>query len=464
MLCDSGTFLKFWLDDRCRDAFLSYLPQRDLASLRLACHDFSVRAAPTLFQNLSITFRTNTFTKPARLAALSRLGFYVKTLDFQVSHSPETFLPPLVHPESGEELSFTYTPQLQTPSARRPKYGDIGTTEVLTRQYPALFHAATNVPAFVRAFSSFINLKHLRVSCPGYDVAKKFRRSIVDFTLISLRIAVEQNCLNALDELTLAPIHPGGLLYLSPSIGYGATPKSASKWSRVKHLTIYSDSPPTPADGRREPDHFKLLQTYLRNFQSNLKTLSFRWNGDKGPLPVQRPVMSGSMSADHPAHRRHGAPIERPVHHNRSLHSLHFPKLRHFEVENVACAASDISLFVASHRLTLEEVNFEDVRLTFGSWDDALAPLAKHVRSAACQEAADIPIMLSPRAAASSLPAAMERVEVPNGSDGRWSLRPSRWLSHHRRSRPVAIKKVREGLLGCDGQLRKVLGGVLPWT
>lgn len=463
MLCDSGTFLKFWLDDQCRDTLLSNLARRDLASLRLACHDFSVRAAPTLFQNLRVTFRTNTFTKPARLAALGRLGFYVKTLDFTVSHTPETFLPPLVDPESGEEVSFTYTPQLLTPSARRPKYGDVGTTEVLTRQYPALFHAATNVPAFVRAFSCLVNLKHLKIRCPGYDVSKRLRRSIVDFALISLRIAVEQNCLNALDALTLAPIHPGGLLYLSPLIGYGATPKSASKWSRMQHLTIHSDSPPTPAGSNGEPDHFKLLQTYLRNFQSNLKTLSFRWNGDKGPLPVQRPTMSVSTTnGDHPAHRRHEDPFEHPVNRPRGLQPLQFPKLQQFEIENVACAALDIALFVASHKRTLEELNLEDVRLTSGSWDDALAPLAKQVRPPPCQEVADIPIMLSPTSAASSLPAPMERVETMNGRDGRWSLRPSRWLSHHR-SRPVAAKKVREGLLGYDGQLRKVLGGVLPW-
>ncbi|KAK6387900.1 hypothetical protein LTR65_008355 [Meristemomyces frigidus] len=461
--CDSGTVLKFWLDDKCRDTFLSHIPKRDLASLRLACHDFSVRAAPALFEDLSITFRTSTFTKPARLAALDRLGFYVKTLSFNLPHTPETFLPPLVDPETGAELSFTYTPHIETPSARCPKYGDPGTTEILSRQYPALFHAATNVPAFIRAFSAFLNMQRLTVSCPGYDPSTRQRRNVVDFALISLRIAVERNCLNALDSLKLSPIHPGGLLYLSPRIGYGATPRSASRWARIRHLNIHLDSLPkitAPADG--EPDILKLLQTYLRNFQANLSTLDFRWNGEKGPLPGRQSSMSASVTEQHPARRSPSTQAQRPVERRKGPIPLWFPKLKRFEVDNVTTSATQISGFAQSHRRTLQELNLENVELTSGTWHDALAPLTGSARRRRHEETADIPIMLSPTTAAPALPAPMQRVAVAGEASGRRSLRFSSWLAA-KRHKPAGARKVREGFGGCEGHFKKALGGLMPW-
>lgn len=460
MLCDSSTFLKFWLDDTPREKFLSFLPKSDLASLRLACHDFSVRAAPALFSSLDITFKTNTFTKPSRLAALDRLGFYVKKVTVKVEHTQETFLPPLVDPETGGELSFTYTPQV-TREGGKPKYGDLGTTEILTRQYPPNFHAATNVPAWVRAFSAFVNLEHLEISCPGYGPKQRFRRSTVDYALISLRIAVEKNSLNALQSLKLAPIHPGGLMYLSPMLGFGASPRSASRWNRIRKLTIHIDalSPSTAGSGSgSEPDQFKLLQTYLRNFQANVEDFHFRWIGAKGALPVKGPATAPPakgkqplLFGEHPAHAKH--PLGQPV---KGPRPLHFPKMKNVEIENVSCTAKEISDFVHAHRRTVEELNLEDFELTQGTWDEALQPLTSRARRHSPRhqrergQQGDIPIML--------YPTPMERLEVAEHCDGRRSMRMSmsKWAP--------AAKKMREGLLGCEQQLKKVLrGSAFPW-
>ena len=462
MLCDSSIFLKFWLEDKCRETFLSCVSKRDLASLRLACHDFSVRAAPALFNDLKITFKTSTFIRPARLAALDRLGFYVKTLRFNFPHSAETFLPPLVDPESGAELSFTYTPLTEPPTAQRPKYGDIGTTEILTRQWPTLFHAATNVPAFIRAFSAFVNLSHLKISCPGYDQNQRFRRNIVDFALISLRIAVERNSLNALESLTLSPIHPGGILYLSPILGLGATPRSASRWSRIQRLTIRATNlPTTNRDG--EPDYLQLLQTYIRNFQSNLMAFKFRWDQEKGPAPFEQLSTAVNVHGTQSPHVNANRPGTASLHNCKAPRSLRFPKLQYAEFENVKATSAEVNSFVEVHKRTIRELNFEDVELTGGTWDSALAPLTKRRRTRASEDVADIPIMLSPTTA---FPLPMECVEVAQQeTNGRKSLRMSRWLSTRSKVRaPSAARKVREGLLGCEEHLRKVFrGSSLPW-
>lgn len=451
VLCDSSTFLKFWLEDKCRDAFLSFLPKKDLANLRLACHDSSVRAAPALFSDLKITFKASTFTKPARLAALDRLGFYVKTLTFDVPHTSETTLPPLIEPETGEELSFTYTPQVEAPTATRPKYGDLGTTEILTRQWPTLFHAATNVPAFIRAFSAFVNLSHLKVSCPGYETTMQNQRTIVDYALISVRIAVERTCLNGLEQLTLAPIHPGGLLYLSPVLGYGATPRSASRWRRIKSLSIsmHRSNSETMAN---DSHSFKLLQTYIRNFQSNVTTFKFAWLGDKGPMPTRRSrptttILDETRLSD-----------AKP----KQLSPLHFPKLEYAEFENCRASSRSIRDFAEAHQQFLAELNLEDMELTAGTWNEALAPLIHlNTRPRPSTDLSEIPIMLSP----TTLPSPMARIEViDKDMTGHRSMRMSRWLPTRGKGRvPSAAQRMRDGLMGCEEQLRKVLrGSVFP--
>lgn len=483
MLSDSSTFLRFWLKDACRETLLSCLPKPDLASLRLVCHDFSVRAAPALFEDLSITFRSNSFTKPAKLAALDRLGFYVKTLEVRLPHTPETFLPPLVIPETGEELSFTYTPQIESPSIRRPKYGDEGTTEILTRQYPPLFHAATNVSAWTRAFSAFINLEHLKVTCPGFDASRPYRRSTVDYALISLRIAVERACLSALDTLTLAPLHSAGIMYLSPLLGYGATPNSARRWSRVNHLAIEVQAPSSSTKAEGQPDTFRLLQTYLANFQCNLRTFDFRWVGAKGPFPFAHTRPSIIEANQHPALQS-----AKRKHHSRALH---FPYIEEINISNVSARASDVSSFLLAHKSTIEELDLQEFELTDGNWEEAFAPLetpqptpqtpntprALHPVST---DMADIPIMLSPTTASpassrsgtslrslkanlrpvQSTQALSRRIEkaAPPTSTSTGERRSSRWVSKTVR-KPSAARKMRDGLADFGDELRRVFKG-----
>src|SRR5438034_8485402 len=166
-MSSGSAFLRFWWTDLTRDGFLACVPKEDLLPLRLVCHDFSVRTAPLLFENIDVKFRSSTFTRPARMAALERIGVYVKTLTFKIAHSGETFLPPLLDPVTGEEQTFVYAPQLYPYHAAGsrlsvPKYGTWEMTELLTKQYPPLFHASTNVPSFIRALAAMPSLAHLK--------------------------------------------------------------------------------------------------------------------------------------------------------------------------------------------------------------------------------------------------------------------------------------------------------------
>lgn len=388
-------FLHFWWDGRPRNTFLSFLPKEDLASLRLACHDFSVRAAPVLFKELTVTFRASIFTKPARMAALDRIGHHVRTFEFRMPHGPETFLPPLLDPSTCEQVTFIYEPyvQAQGDSPCRlsiPTYGSWEMTDMLVKQYPPLFHAAANVPSFIRALSSLSSLEHLKISCPGQEAGQHYRRSIVDYALISLRIAVERSKLPALNALTLTPVHAGAVLYLNPTMGFGALPNSTRRWRQIKTLTIEMDS--VPFAPNPPADHLKTLNAYLQVFTPSAKRLTFRWLGSKGlcPLTLHEENCLQDQSPKLACPRRS----------HIALPPLKFRKLRDMEVENIIIDASQISSFISIHRRTLSDFKFEDTKLRSGTWDQALKPLTRISGSEKwkekSEEVMDVPLMLSP--------------------------------------------------------------------
>lgn len=391
----ASAFLQVWWTDKIRDTFLSFVPKDELSTLRLACHDFGIRAAPLLFEEITVTFRTSTFTKPARMAALARIGHHVRTLTISMPHGPGTFLPPLLNPVTGEETTFVYEPYIQSCriSASRlsvPKYGSWEMTDLLIKQYSPLFHAAANVPAFIRAFSTTINLKHLKISCPGQDPVQRYRRSAVDYALISLRIAVERATLPALDTLSLVSVHPGAMLYLKPNMGFGALPNSIKRWNQIHNLAIHLDSiPPGP---HLASDHLKLLHSYLQHFTCSLRRLVFRWHGPKGPSPF-------SLSAE-PTLQRPSPALACPRRCHLALRPLKFQRLNYMELENAVLDATQISCFILNHRRTIHEFIFEDVELRTGTWDEALAPLTRISGNERwkqkAEEMMDVPLMLSP--------------------------------------------------------------------
>ncbi|KAI1940180.1 hypothetical protein LOZ66_002615 [Ophidiomyces ophidiicola] len=393
--------INLFLDKNIRDTLLSHVTKADLVSLRLVCHELSIQTASKLFANVEIHFRSTTFTRPARMAALERIGGFVKTLTFRILHLPETFLPPLLNPHTGEELTFVYMPQthvsLCTGSKLSiPKYGSWEMTDLLTKQYPPLFHAATNIPSFIRAFTAMPSLFHLVISCDGQAPSHRYRRSIVDYALISLRIAIEQAPLTRLKELSLLPVHPSALLYLRHMAGFGASPAAGKRWMQIQKLRIHMDSFPFVAGN--PTDHLKFLHSYLEGYK-NITKLEFRWLGERGPCPFTlstEPCLKASSKL---------LPASPKCVNSRRLKPkpLTFPSLCYMELRNAVVDATQVSSFILNHRRTVREFNFEETTLRRGTWDEALAPLTRKLSGSPRRnkqslpvEVMEVPIMFSP--------------------------------------------------------------------
>lgn len=465
VLSTSSVFLRFWLNDQCRDNLLTILEPEDLATVRLVCHDFASRAAPTLFESITTTFRTSTFSKPARIEALSRIGSHVKTFTFHMPHTTETALPPIIDPMTGTEKQFIYEPQIQNPQIKdkTPKYGSWDMQDLLIKQYPPLFHAATNVPAFIAAFSELTNLSHLKISCPGFHTVPRNCRSAVDYALISLRIAVERAPLYSLSSLSLHPIHAGGLLYLSPMHGFGSTASSAKRWGQIRRLSICMDSisfsSPSMRNRAQSLEHLRILHAYLLTLSRSLTRLFFRWKGERGPSPLSLdkepcmlPVAEECM---HPSMR--GA-VSGPA-------PLKFSRLRHMELENAVMDSAQISDFINKHRRSLVTFNFEDVKIRQGNWDDALAPLTLISGNDRWkknqEEVMDVPIMLSPvdceprimGPLLEEVDQAIEEVSGASPQSQRSAHALSRWLSKPHRTlkkSPAIGAPAKESFFGGD--------------
>ncbi|EKG13873.1 hypothetical protein MPH_08966 [Macrophomina phaseolina MS6] len=454
VMSTSSAFLRFWLSESCRDAFLAHVDKTDLANCRLVCHDMSSRAAPFLFQDITITFRPSTFARPARMEALERVGHHVRAMTFRMPHSPETFLPPLIDPATGEQKSLVYEPQIHKPPTligkmKTPKYGSWEMTDLLIKQYPPVFHAATNVPAFIRALMALPALIHLRLDCPGQDPAQRRRRSAVDYALISLRIAVERAQLPELDTMTIKAMHPAGLLYLQPSMGPGSTPASNKRWRQIRKLAVHLDSLPYTEGSSSE--HLRILHSYLRTFSSSLTRLLFRWRGEKGPSPLSLDLEPGLSPPSTP---ESGA--SRPT----GIRALKFPHLLYLELENAVMDSSQISTFILRHRRSITEFNFEDVSLRTGTWDDALAPLTRIAGSEEwknrAEEVMDVPIILSP--VDEIKPDLLITDELDDLKTTVSQSSVSKWWSRTRSSKVTT--KAKEQLFEAEEHMRKFL---FPW-
>ena len=450
----SSAFIPFWLCDRPRDTFLSYVPKDDLLSLRLACYDFSVRAAPNLFKEITVTFREKIFTKPVRMAALNRIGHHVQTLKFTIPHSAKTFLPPLVD-KLGVEVPFVYEPYIGsiTDSATcrsTPIYGSWEMNDLLVKQYPPLFHDSAKVLAFMQAFSATPNLKHLDVSCPGQPSEERQRRSVVDYALISMRIAVERCNLSCLDTLSLSPIHPGAMQYLNPSSGPGVNPRSTKRWRQIRQLNIQMDI----IESGSPVDHLKFLHSYLQNFAPTLTEFNFRWQGSserKGPCPVSLATETCVQTISRSHECRETCELPLPC--------LRFEKLRDTQIMNIFPDSPQIKTFIRKHRRTLESLKLNDVKFRLGDWDDALSPLTEISGSEKWKEDAeevmDVPLMLSPLDFEQEQRIGAWKDHVKSRTS---SSKPLQGALHR------ASAKGKEILFGTEEHMRRLLNGsILSW-
>ncbi|KAG0646189.1 hypothetical protein D0Z07_8305 [Hyphodiscus hymeniophilus] len=379
MASASPIFLRLWRDEGIRSTLVANLDTATISALRLTSTESCNITTQTLFKRTRLTFTPSSLTRPSRLEALARIGHHIEHLTFSMPHSASTFLPPLLNPQTGREVNFLYTPHTSTASVvQRPKYGTPELCDVLTQQFPPIFHAATNVPAFINALSQLPNLRHLTISCPGQDAAQRYRRDAVDYALISLRIAIERAPLLRLEKLSLSHMHPAGLVYLRYMPGFGCTPSAGRRWKQIKKLYITMDS--WDFQGPRQGlDHLKILDDYIRTFSSSLEKVSFGWNGRKGPCPFTLftdplfapPRKMAKLFAEVTSPMSPlPAPPARPA--------MSFPNLRFMQVRNATMSSEQVADFVLEHRHTVREFDFENVSLiNGGTWEGALAPLTR---------------------------------------------------------------------------------------
>lgn len=363
--------------DRFTDHLFPYLTPAEQCAIRSTSTANCNLVTKRIFTRVHLTFSANSFTKQSRLNALARIGHHVEHLTFYLPHTEATFLPPLIHPQSGNEISFLYTPHTSMGSVlTRPKYANTELGDILTQQYPPLFHAATNVPSFITAFKALTKMRHLTVRCPGQDPKERYRRDVVDYALISLRIALERAPLEKLTKLSLSQLHPSAFNYLRHTPGFGCVPSASKRWRQIRNLRISVEAwdfyGPSPG-----LDHLKILDDYVRNFSPTLEKLSFTWIGRKGPCPValsSDPLFAPPKTSKKLFHEVTSpmsplppAPMRPP---------MHFPKLRYLQIRNATMNAPQLKELITSHRETVKEYDFESVVLVQnGNWDEALSPL-----------------------------------------------------------------------------------------
>lgn len=382
MTTENHPFYSLWAQGDIREHLFAHLSKSDICAVRLsnsACCNLVTRR---LFQRIHLTFTPNSFTRPYRVEALARIGHHVEHLTFYMPHSEATFLPPLIHPATGAEISYLYTPHTSMASTlTRPKYGNSELGDILTQQYPPMFHSSTNVPSFINAVKHVPNLRHLTIKTPGQNPAERYRRDIVDYALMSLRIAVERSpYLTKLSKLSLHGVHPAAFLYLKfqDGPGFGCSPNAGKRWRQIRRMHVAVEAWDFYGPGGPGLDQLKIIDDYLRQFSGTLEKLSFTWLGGKGPCPL---ALAEDPLFDTPRENRKlfnevTSPMS-PLPPTPGVRGrIHFRRLKNLQVRNASMHAAQLRGLVETHRETVKEFDFENVVLhNGGNWDEALAPL-----------------------------------------------------------------------------------------
>ncbi|KAK7927835.1 hypothetical protein PG985_004833 [Apiospora marii] len=369
MQASAAAFYSLWREDRVRERLFEILDAEDLCHVRLASAACCNLVTKRLFLRITLTFRARTFMQQSRVQALSRIGHHIEHLTFYLPHTKDTFLPPLIN-GSGEEVRYLYAPYTSTASTQpRPKCANRELEELLTQQYPPLFHAASNVPSFIHAMRHVPNMRHLTIKTPGQNAEERYRRSIVDHALISLRIALERAPLEKFVKLSLSPTHPSAFLYLRHAPGFGCTPSAGRRWQQIRKLEITVEAwdfyGPSPG-----LDQLKIIDDYIRIFAGCVEKFTFIWLGRSGPCPL-------SFAADPLLAPPAIAPkvVTKPI---------QFRKLRYLSVRNTTMDAPQLDEIMRSHQKCVYEFDFQDIVLVNGGlWCTALAPLMRTGRWAA---------------------------------------------------------------------------------
>jgi hypothetical protein len=377
MATSPQAFYCLWQTEAVRETLFDFLSKDDICAIRVANSACCNLVTKRLFLRTNLTFTANSFTKPSRIQALSRIGHHIEHLTFQFAHSDATFLPPLIHPLTGKEISYLYTPHTSMASVlARPKYGNPELGDILTQQYPPLFHAATNVPSFINAMKHVPNMRHLTIKTPGQDPKERYRRDIVDYALISLRITLERTAFPKLSKLSLSGVHPTAFNYLRPVPGFGSSPSGTRRWRQIRKLYIsveswdfYGSSPGL--------DHLKIIDDYIRLFAPTVEKFHFTWLGRRGPCPLA--LSADPLFAPPRSTKKLFAEVTSPMSPlppRPSRRPMVMPRLRYMQVRNATMNAPQLRDLVGAHKRSVREFDFESVVLiNNGSWDEALAPL-----------------------------------------------------------------------------------------
>ncbi|RKF60804.1 hypothetical protein OnM2_047004 [Erysiphe neolycopersici] len=365
-----------WQMEQLRGNILSRLDVCSLRALRLTSSEFLEGTTSLLFKRARIVFTTRCLTRSARQKALSRIGHLIKNFTFVILHSNKNFLPPLINPKTGKEVNYLYTPNTTMKSkSQRSKYASQELEDILIKQYPPIFHAATNIPAFINLISMMPNLQSFRILCQGTYLNHMYKKNAIDYALISLRIALERAPLYHLKKLSLCHIHPAGIRSLRHTIGYGCTPSASRRWKQIEELEVTMDSWDFHGD-KSSHDHLRILSDFIRGFSPNLKKMSFIWSGQNGPCPFfiyQGPQLAYFNTPSKLFCETTSSMSPLPALPSRP--NINFPNLMYLQLNNTTMTKIEVADLILRHHKTVSEFQFHDVLINGSSWEEALIPL-----------------------------------------------------------------------------------------
>ncbi|KJX98601.1 hypothetical protein TI39_contig402g00012 [Zymoseptoria brevis] len=237
------------------------------------------RAPGMLFQQL---YAKAPFPSSDRLSTLTSIAAHCHHLAIQIGEPPQTR-----RNKSGP--SKLITRWKKGPSSTIPRKSSTTTLQAMC-PHPNPAHLVdrrlgTYLFQHLTHFQTLTLRVHGNPAWPGC--------TLIESTLITLRLSLERAQVRTLRSLTVSPIHISGILHLRWSpLGAFVEPPSASAsaglWQSLTSLTLHLRNPTHTGElsFAQAITATKLLQDYLGSFSATLRRLQFIWLDAEGPSPL----------------------------------------------------------------------------------------------------------------------------------------------------------------------------------
>ncbi|KAA8895161.1 hypothetical protein FN846DRAFT_912080 [Sphaerosporella brunnea] len=218
------------------DKLVSLLSSHELLALRATCREIAGLTAPHVAT--AFTFLQYTFTAPAALQSLMRIGAWCTSLVITLPNTPGGKITLPLRNEYDKQRVFSVFPTPVDTFWASDRYVQEKHSGIVQTADTQLFQTARDKKAWTMMFASLPALRRLKVETPGLSPGKGLQRTCVDEALMTLREVLERRERGGQIREFVYDGHAGGVWILDPMHSWNGRGVRKAWWAELVEVEM----------------------------------------------------------------------------------------------------------------------------------------------------------------------------------------------------------------------------------